>query len=224
MNSSVACPIPGRFVAYIILRDWGWADFLASLPSTHLNIFRLFRMVRIIRIQRKLGMAQIVKMLLHDRAGSALYLTIALVILVLQFGGVAIIYAERDAPDATIITAADGIWWGFVTITTVGYGDLTPVTNNGRAVGMLVMILGVGLFGVLTGFLANAFLPSDDAPSNEGQPELTVALPSDASSAPVEELRMLLFQQQQLNALLLERLSEIESHLASAALANTDTA
>lgn len=56
-----------------------------------------------------------------------------------------------------VLKFADGVWWSFVTITTVGYGDLYPVSNLGRMIGFLVMTLSVGTFGVLTGFLANAF-------------------------------------------------------------------
>jgi voltage-gated potassium channel len=69
------------------------------------------------------------------------------------------------------------VWYVIVTITTVGYGDKYPVTNPGRIVGVLIMVLGVGLFGVLTGFLANVFLApasekSDDnsTPASKTQP------------------------------------------------------
>ena len=65
---------------------------------------------------------------------------------------------EARSPDANITTAGDALWWGIVTVTTVGYGDQYPVTTGGRIVGVFVLILGVGLFGTFTGFLANAFL------------------------------------------------------------------
>ncbi len=97
-----------------------------------------------------------------NRAGSALYVVVFLVLLVLEFGGIAIIYIESPNPTANITTPSDAVWWAFVTITTVGYGDQYPVTNSGRIIGMFVMVLGVGLFGVLTGFLANSLLSPRD--------------------------------------------------------------
>jgi voltage-gated potassium channel len=66
--------------------------------------------------------------------------------------------AERHSPDANILTASDAIWWVFVSITTVGYGDRFPVTDQGRLIGVVTLTVGVGLFGVVTGFLANLFL------------------------------------------------------------------
>jgi voltage-gated potassium channel len=68
------------------------------------------------------------------------------------------LWAERTDPDANITTTSDALWYSIVTMSTVGYGDQYPVTNLGRLIGTLVIILGVAVFGTLTGFLANAFL------------------------------------------------------------------
>jgi voltage-gated potassium channel len=94
----------------------------------------------------------------EHRADAALVVIAFLIMCVLQFGGMLVIIAERSNPDANIKNASDAIWWAFVSITTVGYGDRFPTTNWGRIVGVLVLMTGVGLFGVLTGYLANAFL------------------------------------------------------------------
>ena len=53
--------------------------------------------------------------------------------------------AERASPDANIVTFGDAIWWAFVTITTVGYGDYYPVTTPGRVVAVLLMAGGVAV-------------------------------------------------------------------------------
>lgn len=190
-------------------RNWGWADLLASMPIQQLKIFRLFRVVRVLHLMRRFGLRNIVREILRDRAGSALYLTVFLVIVVLEFGGMGMVFAEAGNPDANITTAADGVWWAFVTITTVGYGDEYPVTSTGRLVGMLTMVLGVGLFGVLTGFLANAFL----SPKEESPPKGADATPADTQ---ISEFRRLLEEQQRVNAALKERLAGIEAMLSSA--------
>jgi voltage-gated potassium channel Kch len=94
----------------------------------------------------------------EERAQSALLAVLLFIIMLLQFGSMAMVWAEEDASDANITTGGDAVWWAYVTITTVGYGDQFPVTPTGRFIGVLVMTGGVALFGVLTGFLANVFL------------------------------------------------------------------
>ena len=187
-------------------KNWGWADLLASLPAQQLKLFRFFRIVRVIRLLRQFGLKNMVNEVIGNRAGGALYITVFLVIIVLEFAGTAIIAVEGDNPQANIQTASDAVWWGFVTITTVGYGDHYPVSGSGRLVGMIVMMLGVGLFGVLTGFLANAFLAEDDH-----------SLPAISTGEPQQQLakfRQLLEEQEQMNIALRAQLAEIEQLIA----------
>ena len=101
-------------------RNWGWADLLASLPFQQFKVFRIFRIVKVMRLLREFGFRNMVSEIAHNRAGSALFITIFLVLLVLEFGGMAIVFIEYPAPDANISSPADAVWWVFVTITTVG--------------------------------------------------------------------------------------------------------
>lgn len=140
-----------------ILRQFGWADFLASLPMPQLKFLRLFRVFRAGRMMRQFGAVGIVKEYVSNRANSALLTLLLLVILLLEFGSMVVLSAEQYAPDANITSGGDAIWYTFVTITTVGYGDQYPVTSQGRLFGMLVMAIGVGVFGTLTGYLSNFF-------------------------------------------------------------------
>lgn len=142
-------------------KELGWADFLASLPFPQFKLLRVFRLVKAYSIIKLIGINNVAKEITKNRASSALYLIMFLIILLLEFASITILYVEQSNPAANISTASDAIWWVYVTITTVGYGDQYPVTNTGRFIGMLVMFVGVGLFGVLTGFLANTFLPQE---------------------------------------------------------------
>jgi len=56
--------------------------------------------------------------------------------------------AERNEPHATIHNLSDGIWWAAATVTTVGYGDVTPVSQEGRMIGFVLMVVGVTIFGL----------------------------------------------------------------------------
>lgn len=159
-------------------RQLGWLDLLGSLPFPGLRIARVFRVVRVVRLVREVGMKTLMNKVLHDRAGSALYTVLILCVLVIQYGSMFELVTNRNSPNANIQTASDAVWYTIVTITTVGYGDKYPVTNPGRIVGVLIMIVGVGLFGVLTGFLANVFLAPKDEKSDEKAPEQPAAQPA----------------------------------------------
>jgi voltage-gated potassium channel len=157
-----------RRKSYFFLHQHGWLDLIGSLPFPGLRIARGFRILRAGEMLKSKGPRQVWHEIISGRAGSALYMAVFLVVLVLEFGGIAVLIAEGRTPDSNIKTGSDALWWAYVTVTTVGYGDRYPVTNWGRLVGVLVMTVGVGLFGVLTGFLANAFVaprsaqPADD--------------------------------------------------------------
>ena len=127
----------------------------------------------------------------------------------LQFGALAILSAEQYAPDANITSASDAIWWTYVTITTVGYGDHYPVTNGGRIVGILVMTAGVGLFGTLSGFLANAFLTP---PRQTGAEEPVDANASDPK-AQLTAIKRMLEDQEKSIARLRAQVEEVDKLL-----------
>jgi voltage-gated potassium channel len=76
---------------------------------------------------------------------------------VLFLGSVAVHFFERDVQPATFGTVPAALWWAVVTLTTTGYGDVVPVTLPGRIVAALVMISGLGVFGLWTGILATGF-------------------------------------------------------------------
>jgi voltage-gated potassium channel len=76
--------------------------------------------------------------------------------------------AEIDEPESNIRTGYDAFWWALVSVSTVGYGDLYPTSGEGRVVAVVLMFGGIGLFSVLTGFLATAFTsPRDEEDMDE---------------------------------------------------------
>lgn len=173
-------------------RGFGWADLLSSLPVAQLKILRAFRLWRVIRLFMEFGVRNLVREFVTHRAENALLTVGFLVLCVIEFGSLSVLSAERSSPNANITSPSDALWWVYVTITTVGYGDRFPVTNWGRWVGVVVMTAGVGLFGTLSGYLAQTFLsPSKAEPAEESQVEAT-----DPKQRLAEIMRMLEAQEQ----------------------------
>jgi voltage-gated potassium channel len=78
-------------------------------------------------------------------------------LMVLFVGSVAVYFFERDVQPATFGNVPAALWWAVVTLTTTGYGDVVPITLPGRLVAAMVMISGLGVFGLWTGILATGF-------------------------------------------------------------------
>jgi voltage-gated potassium channel len=82
---------------------------------------------------------------------------LAIFLIVLFLGSVAEYFLERDAQPTTFGSIPAALWWAVVTLTTTGYGDVVPITPLGRMVAAMVMISGLGVFGLWTGILATGF-------------------------------------------------------------------
>jgi len=145
-----------------LVKGYGWIDVLAAFPV--LRILRVLRIVRMLRILVRLGgPLNAFKAFFSNKAAGGLLSVLLVALLVLEFGSLAMLWVESGAEGANIETASDSIWYLLVTMSTVGYGDHYPVTDAGRAIGSLIIVVGVGVFGTLTGFLANTFLSPSEA-------------------------------------------------------------
>ncbi|MFV0287658.1 MAG: potassium channel family protein [Demequina sp.] len=80
------------------------------------------------------------------------------VVLLLWIGSVAVLSAEREVADSAINTFGDALWWAFVTVTTVGYGDYSPISVQGRVIAVMMMLVGIALIGVVTASVAAWFV------------------------------------------------------------------
>jgi voltage-gated potassium channel len=141
------------------LVTWGWLDLLSSIPTV--GFLRFARAARIVRLLRVLRVARSARLLssaiLEKRAQSGLLAAALASVLLIVSTSIAILQVEKS-PEANIRTAEDAIWWSVTTMTTVGYGDRYPTSSEGRLVAGFLMVGGVGLFGVVSGFLAAWFL------------------------------------------------------------------
>jgi hypothetical protein len=145
-----------------LIHGYGWLDALAAFPV--LRILRLVRIVRVVRVMRRMGgPVHAFRAFFSNKAAGGLLSVLLIALLVMEFGALAVLAVERGAEGANIETAEDAIWYLLVTMSTVGYGDQYPVTQVGRIFGSLIIVVGVGVFGTLTGFLANFFLSPSQA-------------------------------------------------------------
>ncbi len=141
------------------LYTWGWLDLLSSIPIVEpLRAARAARVIRILRILRGIRATRILTMFIVQKRGQSMLLTaLLLTLLLIAVSSIAILHAE-SGEGGNIRTAADALWWSTATITTVGYGDLYPVTAEGRLIAILMMAFGVSLFAILSGLFASWFL------------------------------------------------------------------
>lgn len=138
---------------------WGWIDLLSSIPTLEFfrpgRALRLFRLLRVLRAFR--SVRHLATYVFQKRVQGAFTSVAILAVLMVIFSSVAILQVEDD-PNSNIKTAEDALWWAYVTVTTVGYGDKYPVTSEGRIIAAFLMTTGVGLFGTFTGFVASWFV------------------------------------------------------------------
>jgi voltage-gated potassium channel len=118
-----------------------------------LRLFRLFRLLKMGRYSRALSTIQRVINSKKEELGLTIFSGAVLLILASS-----ILYIiEHDAQPDTFSSIPDAMWWGAVTLTTVGYGDVYPVTGLGKIVGALIAVLGIGLFALPAGIIASGF-------------------------------------------------------------------
>lgn len=147
---------------------WGWLDLLSSIPMIDVARWgRAARVLRIFRVFRALRTARLLKeAALRQRAQNTVLAAFLVVLMLITFGAIAVLHFE-SVPGANILTANDALWWVFVTITTVGYGDRYPITDEGRMVAVVLMIAGIALFGTLSAYLAAWFIGAEVDESSE---------------------------------------------------------
>jgi voltage-gated potassium channel len=141
-----------------------WIDLLALIPVARgLRIARLFRVLRLTRFFGSSYRAVVRAERMRGAEG------IALVVVgwtaVTAICCIALYAVEADVNPA-IKSPLDAAWWGVTTISTVGYGDVTPVTAEGRLVASALMLLGIGLFGAVTAIVTNTLLAASQRNSS----------------------------------------------------------
>jgi len=131
-----------------------WMDFLASIPLIEpLRYGRVFQILRVIRVIR--SGKHIFQQINRNRKEATVASILLLLLLLLTLGSTAILVAEGGQPGANITSAGDALWWAIVTVSTVGYGDHYPITDIGKIVASIILICGIGIFGMISGLITS---------------------------------------------------------------------
>lgn len=138
-------------------------DLLAILPfflgmffSLDLRFLRALRLLRIFKLTRYSSSMTLLLKVLKDEAqsfGAAFFI----LIIVMIFASSGIYLFEHKAQPEAFSNIPEAFWWSVATLTTVGYGDVTPITVGGKMFGVAIMIIGIGMVALPAGILASAF-------------------------------------------------------------------
>lgn len=138
-------------------------DLMAVLPfylsmfiAIDLRMLRLFRLTRLIKLGRYSRSMQTLIEVLRSEARTLLA-AVSVLFIVMVFAATGIYYLERAAQPDEFSSIPAAMWWSLVTLTTVGYGDVVPITPMGRVFGGLITLLGVGLYALPAGILSSSF-------------------------------------------------------------------
>lgn len=163
VDERYSSPIRGRL--RFMVSPYALIDLIAIFPfylpivigeqgaERMLRIFRLFRLLKIARYSGSLTMITNV----FRRKAEELLITVFVMSIWLVFVSSLMYYVERGAQPEVFSSIPAALWWGIVTLTTVGYGDVVPVTPLGRALGATIALLGIALFALPAGIIASGF-------------------------------------------------------------------
>ena len=134
--------------------------FLPMIIPLDLRFVRMFRLLRLFRILKLVRYAASLKLLggvLRSKK-EELVITLFVGVILLVFGSSFIYLVENPAQPDVFSSIPAALWWGVVTMTTVGYGDLYPITPMGKIIGAGIAILGIGMFALPAGILGSGLV------------------------------------------------------------------
>jgi voltage-gated potassium channel len=145
---------------------WGIVDFLGIFPFYFtlltsdfgiIRILRVFRLFRLFRITRYSHALKLIRDVVTETK-EELVLSFAFIMFTLLISSSAMYYIEHEYQPDKFKSIPASLWWGVITMTTTGYGDVYPITTVGKILGGIVSMLGVALFSLPTGIMAWGFV------------------------------------------------------------------
>ncbi|MCH9699303.1 MAG: cyclic nucleotide-gated ion channel/potassium channel family protein [Gammaproteobacteria bacterium] len=160
-SGNYSSPLAGRvkyaFTPLMLLDGLAIVPFVVGMSAMiDLRILRLFRLLELLRLTHYSDALQILVTLIkrERKTFAAIFVVIINLLLLVSYF---IYLIERDVQPDVFSSIPHAMWWAIATLTTVGYGDVVPITHLGKVFGMLVMLIGIGMFAIPTGLLVTAF-------------------------------------------------------------------
>lgn len=158
-----------------IFSFFGLIDFFAILPFylsfgvdlrslRVLRMFRLFRLLKLVRYNK--AMRHFTKAMILAKEQIVLFMGVTLVLI--YFAAIGIYYFENEAQPEHFSSIFDSLWWSIVTLTTVGYGDVYPITVGGRVFTFIILLIGLGIVAIPTGIISSS-LTKVVEPNSDGE-------------------------------------------------------
>ncbi|TGV02024.1 ion transporter [Flavivirga rizhaonensis] len=152
-----------------IFSFFGIIDLLAILPF-YLSFgvdLRSLRALRFLRLFRILKLVRYNKAMNHftsaiKSAKEEIFLFILITLILIYFSAVGIYYFENEAQPEHFSSIFDSLWWAIITLTTVGYGDVYPITVGGKVFTFFILMIGLGIVAIPTGIISSALTKSVD--------------------------------------------------------------
>lgn len=125
-----------------------------AMDLLFLRVIRLFRLFRLLKIARYLKALNIMQAVVRERK-EQIFVSIMLILFLLVIVSTVMFYVENTAQPEQFSSIPATMWWGIETLTTVGYGDMIPITPYGKILGGMIAILGIGLFALPAGIFSS---------------------------------------------------------------------
>jgi len=182
----------GRFVGRVryMLSPLALIDLLALLPFYApmivpldlrvVRVLRIFRLFRLLKLARYTESLNTLRMVIKSKKEELLISTMLLGVL-LVCSSTLLHVVEGEAQPDKFGSIPQAMWWGVATLTTVGYGDVFPVTPFGKVCGSMIAILGIGMFALPTGILATGFAESLERQKEARHSRITERRDNDSS-------------------------------------------
>lgn len=135
-------------------------DLIAIVPFYFVflnNDLRLLRMIRLLKIMRYSHGLRSIALAIYSRRHE-LITTLFIFLVALVFVSFGMYFAEKEAQPEAFSSIPASMWWGIVTLTTLGYGDVVPITTLGKLIGAMSALVGIGMYALPSGILVSGFL------------------------------------------------------------------
>lgn len=181
-------------IAFIFLAEWiwrfaraesrsrfvkrSWWELLASIPLTNdvaqglrsLRLLRLFRILRVLRIIRFATRMHILMRHSQILAGETHLISLGTSAGIIVLSATLGFHAFEFGHNPNVTNLFDSFWWAMCTVTTVGYGDISPTTSAGRFIGIFLMVFGAGVVAAFTAFVASFLVRNRREPAGAAPP------------------------------------------------------